>query len=258
MRVKTPEGFSASFPRIDHDTVEPYMNPLCGHWQREYMALHERLVHEHQKSGKSRFLVFSSCGRGFPCGGTGDHLVGMASTFLLALLSRRAFFIEWPELYDTEALEPASFDWRLDGRVHLRMNGTIIKNCSGLTQKHMNDVELEMRNFNMDQGKFLFQCLPDRLSCVEIIRIHINRGITHWALKQTTPWARKLRDMGFRMPYISGCILNFLVRQVLTAVPSPVSLYLSLSHLELFLLSRCITLYLFHSAWFILSCWVEP
>ncbi|CAI5511620.1 unnamed protein product, partial [Closterium sp. Naga37s-1] len=55
-----------------------------------------------------RFLTFDQAGH---CGGFGDFLVGLVSSFVAALLDRRAFVI-WHDCIQY-AFEPAFIDWRL-------------------------------------------------------------------------------------------------------------------------------------------------
>ncbi|XP_032233195.2 uncharacterized protein LOC116615582 [Nematostella vectensis] len=66
---------------------------LCGkRWQKEYVNLHKRIL-----SGKAprKFLVYSCKGEGYGCAGYGNRLGGITTLFLLAVLTKRAFLIDW-------------------------------------------------------------------------------------------------------------------------------------------------------------------
>ena len=65
---------------------------VCGtQWQEDYAALHARLV----ASPSSRILVFD-CRAAPGQGGLADRLTGMMTALLLAILSGRAFQLDWP------------------------------------------------------------------------------------------------------------------------------------------------------------------
>lgn len=199
-----------------------HLSKFCGNWQSDYIHLQEREVQQNRVNGTGKFLVFSSCGRGIDCGGAGDNLVAIASTFMLAIVFNRGFLVEWPELAETQLFEPATFDWRIDGNVQIPQNVSTFTACN-ITGSYGSSVELDFMNFgNSSEAAMIFDCL-ESLSHVQSIRIHMNRGFTHWALSQTnTTFGQKLQKLGFRMPFISGCLLKFLFRSVTIY---PVNLY---------------------------------
>jgi len=67
--------------------------PLAVGVLREYLELHHATVMELRSGGTPRVLVYRCSAMGF-CGGHGDRLNGALGAFLLAVASRRAFFID--------------------------------------------------------------------------------------------------------------------------------------------------------------------
>ena len=66
---------------------------LCGEgWQEAYAVMHNEIL----KSIRPRkFLVYSCKGKGYGCAGYGNRIGGISSLFFLAVLTKRAFLIDW-------------------------------------------------------------------------------------------------------------------------------------------------------------------
>lgn len=77
------------------DTNKKRLNShkLCGEgWQEEYAVMHDEIL----KSIRPRkFLVYSCKGKGYGCAGYGNRIGGISSLFFLAVLTKRAFLIDW-------------------------------------------------------------------------------------------------------------------------------------------------------------------
>ena len=83
---------------------------VCGSgWQEKYKRLHTDIL---QKRRPSKFLVYSCAGRKYGCGGYGNRLNAIASLFLLAVLTDRAFIIDWRSTISMDTFwEPKHIDW---------------------------------------------------------------------------------------------------------------------------------------------------
>ncbi|XP_032221833.2 uncharacterized protein LOC116604074 isoform X2 [Nematostella vectensis] len=89
----------------------------CGkNWTREYQLLHAESLTSTSKDRK--FLVYNCLGHGGGCGGYGNRMSALVSTFFLAVLLNRTFLIHWggPEELE-KLLEPHMIDWRYDERI---------------------------------------------------------------------------------------------------------------------------------------------
>lgn len=120
-----------------------YNNPpsICGkNWQLKYQRLHENIL-----SGRAepRFLVYSCPLKNGGCCGYGNRVYALVSLFYLAVLTDRAFLIDWQAPKPLELLlEPKGIKWnfpipQLETRKHYwRTGGEEVKIRDGwLTKK---------------------------------------------------------------------------------------------------------------------------
>jgi len=92
----------------NHFTKDEYS---CGSdkWAYSYTNFHKQEVDNYQDA---KYLVYF-CRKGFNCAGLGDRLVGIISTFYMALLTNRIFLIDSEMPVDLEnILSPNKIDWR--------------------------------------------------------------------------------------------------------------------------------------------------
>ncbi|CAI5481596.1 unnamed protein product [Closterium sp. Yama58-4] len=178
-----------------------------------------------------RFLTYDWLDQ---CGGLGDSLVGLATSFAVALLDDRAFLIRHACL--PWAFQPALVDWTLSPDVPLSPARTILRDK--LSEKKQWEewqgevqpgevllLDLLNRNANPDWfflggkgegkagGKTGGKVGGLSRNAVNV-RVRWNRGMLTRML--AGPWtagrARRLYGMGMRLPYAFGCILRFLFK----------------------------------------------
>ena len=86
------------------------LSDMCGRgWQEDYQQLHEEILSGRREP---RYLVYSCPGYRQGCCGYGNRLRALASVFYLAVLTGRAFIIDWllPEPIDRHLL-PKGIRW---------------------------------------------------------------------------------------------------------------------------------------------------
>ena len=83
---------------------------LCGtKWQEEYRKLHEDIL---QSRKPRKFLVYLCGGEGYGCGGYGNRISAISSLLFLAVLTQRAFLIDWKYSISLETyLQPKNIRW---------------------------------------------------------------------------------------------------------------------------------------------------
>ncbi|CAI5474974.1 unnamed protein product [Closterium sp. Yama58-4] len=147
-----------------------------------------------------RFLTFDQAGH---CGGFGDFLVGLVSSFVAALLDRRAFVIRHDCIQ--YAFEPAFIDWRPSADVPMDPS----RRTSNLNES-FSPGEVPFLDLN---GNRVDLRVLERFKDFRNVKVLWNRGIlTEMLTNGTGEWADALRATGLRPPYAFGCILRFLVR----------------------------------------------
>ena len=134
------------WPNPDRDVCE-----FCGPWMREYAEFHRNARRVGNKGAdpkqRVKYITFTCKDGGSQCiSGLGDDLVGMASSFMVALVTDRVLLIDWDRDYGTE-FEPAGVDWRVDSGLALGWEGNPGVRTEKLTKRGEEWVreEVEMR-----------------------------------------------------------------------------------------------------------------
>ncbi|GAA5919295.1 hypothetical protein JCM6882_007829 [Rhodosporidiobolus microsporus] len=79
-----------------------------GHWQEDYKALHDEIMRGERET---RLLEYH-CENKVECGGLADRMLGMTTTFIIALLTKRAFVATWDRPIPLSLLfDSPNVDW---------------------------------------------------------------------------------------------------------------------------------------------------
>ena len=131
---------------------------ICGkEWQSRYQALHQDIINNRREP---KFLVYScpwtTKGKGEGCCGYGNRIYAMVSLFYLAILTDRAFLINWKAPKPLEHfLMPNSINWtfsipHLKTRKHYWRTGGHTKHAKdGWLTKNTSEVIGFMRKENV-------------------------------------------------------------------------------------------------------------
>ena len=98
------------FPRNKPQKFQESRDKFCGRtWQDEYARLHEDIL---RSKKPRRFLVYLCGGDGYGCGGYGNRILSISTLFFLAVLTQRAFLIDWNyNLSLEDYLQPKHVRW---------------------------------------------------------------------------------------------------------------------------------------------------
>lgn len=96
---------------------------LCGtSWQKDYIKLHDDILNNRRPP---RYLVYFCGGKRHGCGGYGNRLGAMTSLLYLAVITNRAFIINWNTSVPlSDYLLPKNINWNvpLSKLAHLKKN----------------------------------------------------------------------------------------------------------------------------------------
>ncbi|CAI7789694.1 unnamed protein product [Closterium sp. NIES-53] len=157
-------------------------------------------------------------------GGLGDYLTGLATTFVCAMLTNRAFIVKHALL--PLAFEPNLVDWSFSPEVPMEParkmsieevmqgwseggEGGEGRGGRGEVVQDGEVVVLDLKNKLVEPEDFFGQ-----LDKAMNVRVSWNRGLLIYWLVQAEgkKWSEWLKDMGMRPPYSFGCILRFLLK----------------------------------------------
>jgi hypothetical protein len=100
--------------RISNDAMHRgHYQTLHRPWMEQYAALHKFIMSPESSPKMQRYVVWT-CGTCGSCAGWGNRLLGIASSLLLAVLTDRAFLIDWGDSPPLDAFARSHYiDWRV-------------------------------------------------------------------------------------------------------------------------------------------------
>lgn len=133
-------------PRISLRSQQIYSPPdICGkEWQSKYQTLHQDIINNRREA---KFLIYSCPWTSKGCCGYGNRVYAMVSLFYLAILTDRAFLINWKTPKPLERflkpkginwtfpipnLETRKHYWRTGGHAQKVLDGWLTKNTSAV------------------------------------------------------------------------------------------------------------------------------
>ena len=172
---------------------------VCGtQWQDDYTALHAQLV---ASPSSSRILVFD-CRAAPGQGGLADRLTGMMTALLLAILSGRAFQLDWP------GVESAYATPRLDATGLL--GAARAAPASEMRTLHWVNRDRQELHELVSRAESLDALWPER-----VLVVQSNRGFTQGLLRDS-PRAAALGLTPESAQF--GCLLHFLLEPTAAAL----------------------------------------
>lgn len=180
---------------------------------RKYADFHReaRLKAKNGEGGEARakYITFTCKEDTLECvGGLGDTLVGLATAFLVALVTNRVFLIDWDTKLN-HVFEPAGIDWRMTPGLGLGQDG----------RPGQEEWSIQEVNFiNSMHAGFRDHSIPhvaEALGAVDHIVMKGNRGIVTMSVmgEEDKELSDKLiNELGLRPPTAFGCILRLLLR----------------------------------------------
>lgn len=84
----------------------------CGNWQLSYKTMHRAWLESDKATRDANPAIIYDC-TGIYCSGLADRLLGMTSTFLIAVITGRPFFANWsPPLSLERLFDKVHIDWQ--------------------------------------------------------------------------------------------------------------------------------------------------
>ncbi|KAI9281529.1 hypothetical protein BY458DRAFT_531462 [Sporodiniella umbellata] len=199
----------------------------CGHWQQDYIELHQkslRILERYQQGDFSRVQVetkprFASylckevakhSNRG--CGGLADRMGGMISTFLYALLTDRAFLLNWAEMNPLpleDVWEKPFIDWSHDPdqmQALFQNNDHPLLGYQQVNLLNQRHKALTAKLFPQGASNF------EHLWNATYVEVRSNRGFVIRTFQMSREYSQKLNAMGLTKENTFQCLSNFLFR----------------------------------------------
>ncbi|GAA5918106.1 hypothetical protein JCM1841_005256 [Sporobolomyces salmonicolor] len=179
-----------------------------GAWEDEYTALHAEMMRGEREPSLLEFV----CHAGEYCGGFADRVLGMVTTFLYSILTKRAFSITWEQ--------PAPFDLLFDSP-YIDWSRPFNPNSTTPPRRvYANETlvearkEIEAHNWEEPQIDDFFPGFVGNYSdgkTIPWLRFDFNRGVV---LRSFTypDVAPLVHSLGFTVTTAYSCLLNYLVR----------------------------------------------
>ena len=198
-------------------TYEQRKERICGKdWQENYKKLHRDIL---QSRRPRQFLVFSCTEVGYKCAGYGNRIGGITSLLFLAILTQRAFLIEWDQTgvpLDNYFL-PKGIEWNysMENLKDLDTRRQFWGKKYGFRKRRRNDVFLPWRE-KTEFLTWLQQANPQ-----EYLDRPVEKVVANWFFAENL-WENPIlwkntRELGFRNERpdssLIGCAFDFLFQK---------------------------------------------
>ncbi|SCZ98362.1 BZ3500_MvSof-1268-A1-R1_Chr3-2g06320 [Microbotryum saponariae] len=179
-------------------------------WEEEYAKLHEEVM---TRQRDTRIMEIA-CSAGSVCGGLADRLIGLSSTFLFAVLTKRAFVLGWEHPIPPDIVfDSPRVDWSTRFRAHSTAPRALY-NADNLPVPAV----IEGHNMKGPSVDGFWSNFHETYANESWIKMEgLNRGVLFRAFKYDHA-GLGLLDMGLKEETIYRCLLNYIVR------PKPSSL----------------------------------
>ncbi|SCV71161.1 BQ2448_2749 [Microbotryum intermedium] len=170
-------------------------------WGEAYGAMHRDIIN----GVRSPKVMIASCKKGQVCGGTADRFFGLFTSFLYAILTDRAFFVDWADWPFELFADAVNVDWSRP--LTLSTEEALHPNLGVATS------QINLRNFHRPIEKldeFLLDTVwgqhRDEPSWVEI---NTNRGgaLRSFNYSEIAPI---LKEKGFEYASVYACMTDYL------------------------------------------------
>ncbi|GAA5873501.1 hypothetical protein JCM16303_001145 [Sporobolomyces ruberrimus] len=179
-----------------------------GQWEDEYTKLHADML----KGEREPSLLEFSCAAGQLCGGIADRFLGMITTFLYSILTKRAFSISWEQ--------PAPFDMLFDSP-HIDWSRPFTNSSSTQPQQiYANETlvksmkAIDAHNWEEPQIDEFFPGFVGNYSDSKTtpwLKLAFNRGVVIRSFTYDSV-APHLDNLGLNLTTAYSCLLNYLIR----------------------------------------------
>nr|CAG8601412.1 5690_t:CDS:2 [Entrophospora candida] len=171
----------------------------CGSWQEDYTKLHNEIING---SAAQRYAAYV-CDAKMNCGGLADRILGMASTFLFALLTDRAFLADWQVPLPLDAIfESPNIDWSYDS-----FDPSYVIKDLDTTEINIIDYDSQDLDYYFPHTNWTTR-YPG-----PFIKFYTNQGLIQRTF-DSKYYSSKLKEIGLEPHTAFGCIVDYLFRPV--------------------------------------------
>jgi len=188
---------------------------ICNQtWQDKYVKLHKEIL---KSKHSPKYLVYDCDGLYYGCGGYGNRMGAISSLLLLAVLTNRAFLINWKSnITIQDYLQPRSINWNFND-----------VNIQGLSQRHHMWGKGFHKNLPVDTLRFEgevngdFQRWLRKTNLTKFLDQQVEKVTSQWYFVSAIlkndfigKYAKKIffKPKGHRYAFI-GCAYNFLFKR---------------------------------------------
>ncbi|GAA5892338.1 hypothetical protein JCM8208_001515 [Rhodotorula glutinis] len=199
-----------------------------GAWEDDYTKMHADMLAGDQEPSLLEFV----CRAGEYCGGFADRILGMTTTFLYSILTKRAFAVSWEQPAPVDLFfDSPHIDWSRpfntssttpSAHPAVYRNKTLAKK-----RREVDAHNWEPEHIDQWMPRFVRNYGGNRKS--PWIQLDFNRGVVirSWTYKQVAPL---LDDLGLKASTAYSCLINYLLR------PKPAALAFIAQYTSLFAL----------------------
>ncbi|TNY24182.1 Proteophosphoglycan ppg4 [Rhodotorula diobovata] len=179
-----------------------------GEWEDEYTQMHAEMLSGEREASLLEFV----CHAGEYCGGFADRILGMTTTFLYSILTKRAFSVAWEQPAPVDLFfDSPHIDWSRPFNQSsttpvspVYANKTLVKK-----RREVNAHNWEPEHVDQWMPRFVRNYGENKKS--PWIQLDFNRGviIRSWTYKQIAPL---LDNLGLKAMTAYSCLINYLLR----------------------------------------------
>ncbi|GJN87763.1 hypothetical protein Rhopal_000718-T1 [Rhodotorula paludigena] len=189
-------------------TGEPVQVCEKGAWEDEYAQMHAEMLSGEREASLMEYV----CHQGEYCGGFADRILGMTTSFLYSILTKRAFSIRWQQPAPIDLFfDSPSIDWSRPfynetdtPLAPVYSNKTLIKR-----RKLLNAHNWEPEEVDEFMPKFVARYENSKRT--PWLQIEFNRGVVmrSWSYRPIKPLVDAI---GLKAQTAYSCLLNYLFR----------------------------------------------
>ncbi|BGP22039.1 proteophosphoglycan ppg4 [Rhodotorula toruloides] len=179
-----------------------------GQWEDEYTEMHAAMLNQSRNASLLEFV----CRKGEYCGGFADRILGMTTSFLYSVLTKRAFSITWEQPAPVDLFFDSPYiDW---SRPFNKTSSTSIHPVYKDRRLLKNRTEVNAHNWEPPQVDEFMQTFVDQFGGnknTSWLQLDFNRGVIIRSFSYPRI-GEMMTSLGFKMTTAYSCLINYLLR----------------------------------------------
>ncbi|BGO88739.1 hypothetical protein NBRC10512_005188 [Rhodotorula toruloides] len=179
-----------------------------GLWEDEYAEMHAAMLNRSRKASLLEYV----CRQGEYCGGFADRILGMTSSFLYSILTKRAFSITWEQPAPVDLFFDSPYiDW---SRPFNKTSSTPVHPVYKDRKLLKNRTEVNAHNWEPPQVDEFMPTFVDQFGGnknTSWLQLDFNRGVIIRSFSYPKI-GETMSSLGFKMTTAYSCLINYLLR----------------------------------------------